>query len=349
MLLERIPSLRRSGPLIAAIFLIGLGLGAVVIALAQSRGGGHGSTLRTDRSGHVAAGAPQINTSATGGTGPSSTSQPAPSYSPLAPPGASASFTRLQAQLPGAIGIAVIPLGQGSVQTFGPLQVGHAWSTMKVPVLSTYIRQAENGHQPLSPLFRELATRAVEHSDNAAVNTVFSALEQRDGGLVGASQGVQQTLQLANDTTTQINTVPNNEGFSTFGQTEWSASDSAIFYRALARGCLLSPVHTSYLLNLMRNVESDQRWGAGAAGFPTTVAIKGGWGPERDGGYLVRQTAVIGAGDHGYVLSMIAKPDTTGTESFDIGQQMLTRTATWARRTFDLSARRPAVSCESER
>ncbi len=217
---------------------------------------------------------------------------------------------------------------------------------MKVPVLSTFIRQAEQSNAPLSSTFDQLARSAIEQSDNAAVNTVFSALEQDDGGLAGASQQLQQTLELAGDTTTQVNTAPNSQGFSTFGQTEWSPSASLTFYRSLARGCLLSPSHTSYLLGLMRNVEPQQRWGAGAAGFPVAVAIKGGWGPEPDGSYLVRQTAVIGSAKHGYVLSMISHPQGTGEESFATGQQILTEVATWARNTLDLAARVPPSHCE---
>src|SRR5438093_10161440 len=44
---------------------------------------------------------------------------------------------------------------------------------------------------------------------------------------------------------------------------------------------------------------------------PSTVELgfKGGWGPESGGGYLVRQTAIVESGGHGYVLSMIARSE----------------------------------------
>jgi Beta-lactamase enzyme family len=339
----RVPSLRQLAPLIAVVALAGTGLGVLIISLARDS---HAKKAAT------------ASGLARGPSRPDSSRELAPSRKPVkpsprphrsvVPAGAAASFARLQAQLPGVAGVAVAPLGDGSIRTFGPLQAGHAWSTMKVPVLATYIRQAEASDSPLSATFRRLSASAVERSDNAAINTVFEALEQADGGLDGASQELERTLELAGDAT-HVNTLPNNRGFSTFGQTEWSASDSLSFYRALARGCLLSPSHTSYLLGLMRNIEPQERWGAGAAGFPAPVAFKGGWGPEPGGSYLVRQTAVVGSGQHGYVISVLSKPGGEGEESFAAGQHALTRISTWARDVLDLEAPVTPYHCEWER
>jgi hypothetical protein len=159
-------------------------------------------------------------------------------------------------------------------------------------------------------------------------------LERSNGGLVGASQAVQRTLRHAGDDQTVINTAPNSSGFTTWGQSEWSTSGEVAFYRALARGCLLSGADTAYVLSLMGQVEADQRWGAGSAGY-RQVAFKGGWGPENGAGYLVRQRAIASAGSRGYVLSMIAKPS---DGSFSMGTQMLSELASWAARTFPPSS-----------
>jgi hypothetical protein len=258
----------------------------------------------------------------------------APSSSPNGPPaaGAQASFERLASILPGAIGVAVGSLAGGPIATFGSLQVGHAWSTMKVPVLTTLLSQLQRGGATLSSTQRADATAALEASDNSAAEALFSALEGSDGGLVGASQAVQDTLRRAGDDQTVINTAPNSSGFTTWGQSEWSAAGEAAFYRSLANGCLLSGPDTSFVLSLMGQVQSDQRWGAGSAGYPSgvTLAFKGGWGPET-GGYLVRQTAIVSSGSGGYVLSMLAKPS---DGAFSTGTQMLTEIASWAARTL---------------
>ena len=159
-------------------------------------------------------------------------------------------------------------------------------------------------------------------------------MEASDGGLDGASAAVQDTLRAAGDSSTTVNTAPNSGGFTTWGQTEWSASGAVTFYRALAAGCLLSAPDTRYVLGLMQGVESDQRWGAGSAGYATSVpvAFKGGWGPEDGGGYLVRQSAIVATpSGRGWVLTYLAKPS---DGSFGTGTQMLSSLAAWAARTF---------------
>jgi hypothetical protein len=246
-----------------------------------------------------------------------------------------ASFARLARGLPGRVGIAFAPLGGGSIRPLGPLQVAHAWSTMKVPVLVTLMRHLEGRGRTLSPGSLGEATLAIEQSDNAAINSLFAQLEAGEGGgVVAASRAIQDVLRVAGDETTQVNTRPNDDGWSTFGQTEWSASGEVSFTRSLARGCLLSVANTETVLGLMRNVTPSQRWGVGAAGFRSDVslAFKGGWGPEPpNGSYVVRQSAVVESGSQGCVLAIIAAPSATGEVSFDEGTQMVTEIATWAR------------------
>ena len=239
-----------------------------------------------------------------------------------------ASFQQFAPSQPGAVGVALAPLGGGPVVTFGSLQVGHAWSTMKVPVLTTVLAELEQRNGSLGAQGRDLATRALEASDNSAAEGLFSGLEQSDGGLVAASSAVQGTLRRAGDGDTVINTAPNSSGFTTWGQSEWSATGEVMFYRALANGCLLSAQDTGYVLDLMRNVESDQRWGAGSAGIASSVpvAFKGGWGPEDGAGYLVRQSAIVGSGDQGFVLHVMAKPS---DGAFSTGAAMTSQTAAW--------------------
>ena len=97
-------------------------------------------------------------------------------------------------------------------------------------------------------------------------------------------------------------------------------------------------------MTLMREVEPDQRWGAGSGGFPSSLSLgfKGGWGPEADGRYLVRQTAIVGSGDQGYVFSMLAKPS---NGEFATGTELLTDIAGWVGQTFALTATHPGGAC----
>jgi hypothetical protein len=262
----------------------------------------------------------------------------------IAPSGADASFAALAGRLGGVVGLAVAPLGEGPIQTFGSFQAGHAWSTMKVPVLATLLLDDEQSGRALGSAERSDASLALEQSDTAAAEALFRVLEKHHGGLHAASAAVQETLAAAGDQNTTINTAPNGQGFTTWGQSVWPNSGEVMFFRSLARGCLLAPADTEYVLGLMRNVIPSQRWGAGEAGYPSSAepAFKAGWGPESGGGYLVRQTAIVGAGDRGYVMSMIALPS---GGSFSEGVGMITEVARWARQHFRLDARTPPASC----
>ncbi|MGO9956274.1 MAG: hypothetical protein ACLP50_09895 [Solirubrobacteraceae bacterium] len=269
--------------------------------------------------------------------------KPQSSTSGVSLAGAQPSFASFAGGQPGGVGLAIGPLGAGPIVTYGTVQTGHAWSTMKVPVLTTLLRQLEQTGAQLTASEDTDATLALTESDNAAAEALFSVLEASDGGLDGASSAVQNTLRAAGDPSTLINTLPNDQGFTTWGQSDWPATGEVDFYRSLARGCLLAGADTRYVLGLMRQVESDQRWGGGSAGFPQPLAFKGGWGPDLvTGRYLVRQSVIVGSGNRGYVFDMIALPS-DGT--FATGTEMLTAIASWVERTFPASLTAPAAGC----
>lgn len=242
--------------------------------------------------------------------------------------GAEASFEALAASLPAQIGLAVAPLGGGAIREFGGLREGHAWSSIKVPILTTLMR--EQG-ETLDSEEEAWATSAITASDNEAAASLFGRLEAMDGGLGGASRAVEGTLRAARDTTTTVSTAPPPAGaVSTYGQTEWSLLGSVQFYASLAKGCLLGSQATEYVEGLMEGVIPEQRWGLGEAGFPSgwSVGMKGGWGPEASSGgaYLVRQSGFVRDGDRGLAVAMIAM-DESGT--YPAGAADLTQIAQW--------------------
>lgn len=265
-----------------------------------------------------------------------------PTVKPLLPSGAGASFRRMAASSGGSVGVAVAPLGRGSIRVLGDLPSGHAWSVMKVPVLVTLIAD-RGGVDGLSAQEQEWARAALTESDNDAAKAMFAELESEHGGLEGASDALEQTLRAAGDQTTEINTAPNSGGFTTFGQTDWSAEESARFFRALAAGCLLDDAGSEYVVGLMGDVVGGQRWGMGQVGLDgADVAFKAGWGPEDGGPYLVRQSAIVGSGRRGYVVSIVAQ----GGGSFESGIAVVNAAAEWVADNIDPRLRRPALQCE---
>ena len=241
-------------------------------------------------------------------------------------PGAEHSFEALAASIPAPIGLAVARLDTGAIESFGSLRTGHAWSSIKVPILVTLMRDRD---EDLSTEEEQWAAAAIEASDNDAAANLFDRLERIHGGLHGASAAVQDTMALAGNATTVATAPPPPGAVSTYGQTEWSVEEATAFFRALANGCLLGPGGTEYVLGLMRNVIPEQRWGLGEATFDPgwSVGLKGGWGPEAgSGAYLVRQSGLVQSGSAGVAVTMIVAE---GSGSFGAGTADLNRVAAW--------------------
>jgi hypothetical protein len=214
-----------------------------------------------------------------------------------------------------------------------------AMSTSKLLILSALL-SAKGSIHSFTPEQMTLARAAITQSDNGAILSLFSNLEADKGGLLGASAYATSLLRKAGDHQTQVTTAPPPPGYATtFGQTPWNPTAEVKFFRALALGCILPPPDADFEVGLMRNIVPSESFGLGSAGFQQ-VAFKGGWGPEPNGQYGVRQTGIIGAGDTGLVVSLIANPVST----FPAGQSVLDQVAQWLRGEVQLTPR-PPDSC----
>jgi hypothetical protein len=236
-----------------------------------------------------------------------------------------ATFAALAKSLPGQVGIAYTAPGSSTaIRTLGDLHGGSAWSTIKVVLAARTIEDA-GGPRHLSSTQRSEISAALRESDNAAAMAIWDRLVSRYGSPGGAARSVTQVLRQAGDPSTKVSSV-GRDGFSPFGQTDWSLQDQARFMASLAGGCLADRTTTSYLLREMSRVATDQRWGLGSAGAP--AKFKGGWGPETDGEYLVRQMGVVAATSGRLVLTIATVPTDGQLAS---GEAILTRLASWAK------------------
>jgi hypothetical protein len=357
---RRIGALREHTLEIVAVLLAGAGLGVGVGALTVGRGASARGITRPANSATVThfAGSPAKQAAplgpASAGVQPGREGAGAPgghSHDPGAAAAAgaapaldassAASFERLAASLPGRVELTVAPLGAGMSATLGGDMAAHGWSTTKVAVLAALLRASGDD---LSAEEQSLAQSAITESNNESVLSLFHDLEQIEGSLTGASAYMQELFRRSGDEETVVATAaPPPGAVTTFGQTEWKPSNAVKFFRALALGCLLPTEATSYVLDLMRHIEPSESWGLGSAGF-RTVAFKGGWGPEPDGAYLVRQSGIVDVGSSRAVaVALVAFPP-PGGGSFEAGTAMLTETARWLRGHLELVPR-ASVAC----
>ncbi len=250
--------------------------------------------------------------------------------------GGLAGFDELEASLPGQVGLAIGPPGSGPAASAGSFTIGSAWSTSKVPVALRVLQEA-GGPSGLSSSQEATIRAALTASDNNAALALFADLEGRYGGAAGAAAAVDEVLAEAGDTTTHISSV-GRDGFTPFGQTEWSLDLQELFMSRLAAGCVGSPTSSEFVLGLMGEVSSDS-WGLGSAGVP--ARWKGGWGPGTDGRYLARQMGTLSVEGGEAVVALAALPE---DGSFETAQSMATTVAQWAAEQAPAYAG-PAAGC----
>jgi hypothetical protein len=257
--------------------------------------------------------------------------QPSSGGGEILEPRAERSWAELSGSVAGEVAVAVAPLGGDSDPiVLGSPPTGHAWSSIKVPIVATLLQQQG---ETLDGEEEAQARAALTASDNEAAASLFARLESRDGGLEAASVAVGTLLGEHSREQTTVATAPPPPGaFSRYGQTEWSLAAAAEFHAALGAGCVLGHSGTEEVLGLMEEVIPEQRWGLGEADFPPewSLAFKAGWGPEgsASGPYLVRQNGILRDGNRGVAVAMLAS-DESG--SFEAGVQDLNLIGSWLR------------------
>lgn len=217
-------------------------------------------------------------------------------------------FAQLEKKLHATIGVAFSAVGsRHDPMTLGDWQSGPAWSTMKVPLVITAYRAED------PPRVTDTMKAAITESDNAAAESIWEGL----GDPVIAAHKVEAILREAGDNTT-VQSQKVRPEYTAFGQTIWSLTNEARFTAFAVCDNRNAPIFT-----LMGQVEPDQSWGIG--GVPGTQ-FKGGWGPARDGQYLVRQIGIIKTPTGRIAVAIAAQP---ASGSFADGTHDLTEVAHW--------------------
>ncbi|QIS14750.1 hypothetical protein F5544_34585 [Nocardia arthritidis] len=201
-----------------------------------------------------------------------------------------AGFVELQAGVKGKIGMAIMPVGGDRAVSFGSWTSGPAWSTMKVPLTIAALRR-----NPATSTYA--ASNAITQSDNAAADVLWQSL----GSSQEAAQAVEAVLREGGDTKTTVPATRTRSDASSFGQADWALTDQVRFASRLP--CL---PQSATVINLMEQITPQQRWGLGSF---NNAEFKGGWGPDLQGAYLVRQFGLVPAANGEFAVAFAAQPD----------------------------------------
>jgi len=213
----------------------------------------------------------------------------------------------------GAAGVAAFDVTTGKSVTAGSQQRMWTASMYKLLVLETALR--EDG--PLSGYQLDEATTMIEQSDNKAAYSLFLAC--------GGNAGLEHTMHVLG----MRHSVSDGPD-PTF--TELTPADALRMVRALVRPGIFTAAERHQALGLLRNVESDQRWGVSVVADPgTDFAIKNGWlaidndngtGFDDDDRWVVTSVGIVTVHGHEVLIAAMTNHDDTESDGIDAVQRM---------------------------
>ncbi|MFE6461268.1 serine hydrolase [Streptomyces cinereoruber] len=171
-------------------------------------------------------------------------------------------------------------------------------SIVKVTVLATLLWDAKKTNRYLTSRETGLATAMITKSDNAATTTLWKQL--------GVTK-VKGFLTAAGMT----RTVPGSGGY--WGLTQINVTDEQCLLSLItAKNTVLSDNARAYILKLMGNVVTSQKWGT-PAGAPASVSVhvKNGWLQRATRGWRVHSVGTFKGGGHDYTVSVLTDGNST--------------------------------------
>lgn len=215
---------------------------------------------------------------------------PWPDPQPAVEPAVAAAFDAETARLGGSYALAWVDAG--GVHLLGTSPSDVAWSTIKVPIAIAAADQ-----DPGESTWEHISA-AVTRSDNTAAAALWRGL----GSPEEAATAVEAVLGEYGAPEVDLETDALRPPFSTFGQSVWTVPSQAGFAAAVM--CAAPPSPAGRVHAELARVVADQQWGVGAL---AAAHAKGGWGPEPDGAYVLRQLGDVEVAGRRYALALSAR------------------------------------------
>lgn len=233
----------------------------------------------------VTAGVAAVVVERRAGTRPNEAQHGTPTPSPMSsptPPDMAHEMAKLVAHLPPeSTSVAARNLQTGAGFRHGTKGDHRAASIFKLNILEALMLQRQASGQRLSPGESQDATVMMVSSDNDSATRLYVD--------VGSAEGVRA----ANRTLGLTCTEPNEHYW---GLSLTCAEDQVqLLYQLESASSPLTQASRDFIVNLMRNVVADQRWGVPVAADPdTSYAVKNGWLRLEDGrDWVVNSVGIV--------------------------------------------------------
>ncbi|MGW0332089.1 serine hydrolase [Streptomyces sp. NPDC003011] len=198
----------------------------------------------------------------------------------------------------GTVAVGVHDRTTNTTCTLRPSTAFDSASVVKVTVLATLLWDAKKHNRYLTDRETTLAKAMITKSDNAATSTLWKqlGLTKIKGFLTAA--GMTQTKPGAN-------------GY--WGLTQITVTDQQKLLKLItAKNTVLSDNSRAYIVKLMGQVVSSQRWGT-PYGVPSgvSVAVKNGWLQRATNGWRVHSVGAFKGNGHDYVITVLTHGNST--------------------------------------
>ncbi|MFG2291798.1 serine hydrolase [Streptomyces sp. NPDC048603] len=207
-------------------------------------------------------------------------------------------ITAAMANRKGAIAIGLYDRTTKTTCTFRATSAYDSASVVKVTVLGALLWDAKKTNRYLTQREADLANAMITKSDNNATTALWKQL--------GMTK-IKGFLTAAGMT----HTVPGANGY--WGLTQITVQDEQrLLSLVTAKNTVLSDNSRAYILKLMNQVVSSQRWGT-PAGAPSTVKVhvKNGWLPRATHGWRVHSVGAFQGGGHDYYMSVLTQDNSS--------------------------------------
>ncbi len=193
---------------------------------------------------------------------------------------------------------AVYDVTRGHYYTYYPKNWFVTGSSMKVPIMLTFLDMIEReGRAPTSHELW-LLTTMIENSNNDSASALYY-------GEIGGAVGVANYLSRIGITGLDPN--PNAWGWSVI--TPWAMVN---LLTRLYKGTILTAHDRQLAFYLMEHVEADQQVGVGdTAPRGAVVAMKDGWVPGPDGLWEVNSSGIVMYGHEVYIIAVYTRDDSS--------------------------------------